>query len=88
MKTNRFNKLLFTLYSIAAAGCIVSLFSIVFYYFWRIGRLPGGEEYWSERFHMHVAIFAFSLLLGLGCLAAHRIRKKTKNKSRKRHDLI
>ena len=88
MKTKRFNKLLSALYIVALAGCVVSLFQIVFYYFWRIGRLPGGEEYWNERFHIRVVVFAFSLLLGLGCVAARRIRKKTKNKSRIRHDAI
>jgi hypothetical protein len=88
MKTNRFDKLLSTLTIVAVAVCIVSLFEIVFYYFWRIARLPGGVEYWNQRFHMRVTIFALSLFLGLGCLAVYRIRKKTKNKSRKRHDPI
>ncbi len=88
MKKKRFDKLLSTLNLAAGAVCIVSLFEIVFYYLWRIARLPGGVEYWNQRFHMRAAVFGISLFLGLSCLALYRIRKKTKNKNRKIHDPI
>ena len=88
MKKKKLDKLLSTLSIAAGAVCIVSLLEIVFYYFWRIARLPGGVEYWNERFHMRIAVFAISLFLGLSCLAVYRIRKKAKNRNRKMHDPI
>jgi len=88
MKKKRFDKLLSTLSIAAGSVCIVSLFEIVFYYFWRIARLPGGVEYWNQRFHMRATVFAVSLFLGLGCLAVYRRRKKTRNKNTKIHDPI
>jgi len=45
MNANRFDKFLSWLSILAVAGCIASLFGIVFYYFGRIAHLPGGEEY-------------------------------------------
>ena len=88
MQKKRFDKFLSTLAIVAVAGCIVSLFQIVFYYFWGIAHLPGGEEYWTERFHTRATVFAFSLFLGLGCLVVHRLRKRTRKKTRKEHETI
>ncbi len=81
MKTTRFDRFLSWIAILAVGGCIVSLFRIVLHYCLQIAHLAEEQEYWNRVFPTFVSVFVVSLLLGLGCLAVHSIRKVIKNKS-------